>query len=62
MYDYILQNTQSVNDICSDFYESSEEPETRDAWWTEIRTEIRTHCRAMGCHAVLGYTEHTTIW
>nr|XP_022293982.1 C2 domain-containing protein 5-like isoform X2 [Crassostrea virginica] len=38
-----------------------EEPETRDAWWTEIRTEIRTHCRAMGCHAVLGYTEHTTI-
>nr|XP_034317542.1 C2 domain-containing protein 5-like isoform X2 [Crassostrea gigas] len=38
-----------------------EEPETRDAWWTEIRTEIRTHCRTMGCHAVLGYTEHTTI-
>lgn len=38
-----------------------EEPETRDAWWTEIRTEIRTHCRAMGCHAVLGYTEQTTI-
>ncbi|XP_048766244.1 C2 domain-containing protein 5-like isoform X2 [Ostrea edulis] len=38
-----------------------EEPETRDAWWTEIRTEIRTHCRSMGCHAVLGYTEKTTI-
>ncbi|XP_062605488.1 C2 domain-containing protein 5-like isoform X3 [Saccostrea cucullata] len=38
-----------------------EEPETRDAWWTEIRTEIRTHCKAMGCHAVLGYTEKTTI-
>ena len=32
-----------------------EEPETRDAWWAEIRTEIRSHCRAMGCHAVVGY-------
>ncbi|XP_021377240.1 C2 domain-containing protein 5-like isoform X2 [Mizuhopecten yessoensis] len=38
-----------------------EEPETRDAWWTEIRTEIRSHARAMGCHAVLGYSEHTSI-
>ncbi|KAL5006835.1 hypothetical protein ScPMuIL_015641 [Solemya velum] len=38
-----------------------EEPETRDAWWTEIRTEIRSHCRAMGCHAVIGYSEQTTI-
>lgn len=38
-----------------------EEPETRDVWWLEIRTEIRSHMRAMGCHAVLGYTEQTSI-
>ncbi|KAK3597627.1 hypothetical protein CHS0354_030177 [Potamilus streckersoni] len=38
-----------------------EEPETRDAWWTEIRTEVRSHARAMGCHAVIGYTEKTSI-
>jgi len=39
-----------------------EEPETRDAWWNEIRTEIRSHTRAMGCHAVIGYSEQTSIW
>ncbi|XP_064599644.1 C2 domain-containing protein 5-like isoform X2 [Liolophura sinensis] len=38
-----------------------DEPETRDAWWTELRTEIRSHTRAMGCHAVLGYSEQTSI-
>ena len=39
----------------------SDEPETRDAWWTEIRTEIRSHAAAMGCHAVVGYKETTSI-
>ncbi|XP_077991770.1 C2 domain-containing protein 5-like isoform X2 [Glandiceps talaboti] len=39
----------------------SDEPETRDAWWTEIRTEIRSHAYAMGCHAVIGYRETTSI-
>ncbi|XP_060570000.1 LOW QUALITY PROTEIN: C2 domain-containing protein 5-like [Ruditapes philippinarum] len=38
-----------------------EEPETRDAWWNEVRTEIRSHTRAMGCHAVIGYCELTSI-
>ncbi|XP_045174901.2 C2 domain-containing protein 5-like isoform X2 [Mercenaria mercenaria] len=38
-----------------------EEPETRDVWWNEIRTEIRSHTRAMGCHAVIGYCELTSI-
>ncbi|KAJ9600683.1 hypothetical protein L9F63_026180, partial [Diploptera punctata] len=27
-----------------------EEPETRDAWWTEIRMEVRSHARALGCN------------
>jgi len=30
-------------------------------WWVELRTEIRSHMRAMGCHAVLGYSEQTSI-
>lgn len=38
-----------------------DEPETRDAWWTELRKEIRSHTRALACNAVLGYTESTYI-
>ncbi|KAK1341318.1 hypothetical protein QTO34_017722 [Cnephaeus nilssonii] len=32
-----------------------DEPETRDAWWAEIRQEIKSHAKALGCHAVVGY-------
>jgi len=38
-----------------------DEPETRDVWWAELRTEIRSHMRAMGCHSVLGYSEQSSI-
>lgn len=38
-----------------------DEPETRDTWWTELRMEIRSHARALGCNVVLGYTEITSI-
>ncbi|KAK6636917.1 hypothetical protein RUM43_010581 [Polyplax serrata] len=38
-----------------------EEPETRDAWWMELRMEVRSHARAMGCNVVIGYTENTSI-
>ncbi|CAL8296610.1 unnamed protein product [Boreogadus saida] len=38
-----------------------DEPETRDAWWEEIRQEIKSHAKALGCHAVVGYSEHTSI-
>ncbi|KAI2653368.1 C2 domain-containing protein 5 [Labeo rohita] len=31
-----------------------DEPETRDAWWEEIRQEIKSHAKALGCHAVVG--------
>lgn len=40
----------------------ADEPETRDAWWEEIRQEIKSHAKALGCHAVVGYSESTTIW
>jgi len=38
-----------------------DEPETRDSWWNELRCEIRSHAKAMGCQAVLGYSEYSTI-
>jgi hypothetical protein len=38
-----------------------DEPETRDSWWNEIRMEIRSHARALGCNVVLGYSELTSI-
>lgn len=41
---------------------NTEEPETRDAWWTELRIEIKSHMRALACNAVLNYTENTSIW
>ncbi|XP_034664373.1 C2 domain-containing protein 5 isoform X1 [Drosophila subobscura] len=38
-----------------------DEPEVRDSWWTELRMEIRSHARSLGCNVVLGYAEATTI-
>ncbi|KAK3931805.1 C2 domain-containing protein 5 [Frankliniella fusca] len=38
-----------------------EEPETRDTWWKELRMEVRSHARALGCNVVLGYSENTSI-
>uniref|UniRef100_A0A1Q3G2Q2 Putative ca2+-dependent phospholipid-binding protein n=1 Tax=Culex tarsalis TaxID=7177 RepID=A0A1Q3G2Q2_CULTA len=39
----------------------NDDPETRDSWWNELRMEIRSHARAIGCNMVLGYSETTTI-
>jgi hypothetical protein len=33
----------------------------REAWWNELREEIREHARALGCHNVIGYVETTAI-
>lgn len=43
------------------FLKILDEPETRDSWWNELRMEIRSHARAIGCNVVLGYSEVTTI-
>ncbi|XP_039203297.1 C2 domain-containing protein 5 isoform X15 [Crotalus tigris] len=40
---------------------NSDDPETRDAWWAEVRQEIKSHAKALGCHAVVGYSESTSI-
>jgi hypothetical protein len=34
----------------------------RENWWQEIRQEIRSHARCLGCNLVIGYTEDTSIW
>ena len=34
----------------------------REAWWQEIRHEIRTHAMTLGCNLVVGYSEETSIF
>jgi len=36
--------------------------DTREGWWTEIRQEVRSHARALGCNVIIGYQEKTVIW
>ena len=40
----------------------ADDPETRDAWWREIRVEMKAHLKAMGCSVIMGYCENTSIW
>lgn len=35
--------------------------ETRDGWWSELRTEIRKHAVKLGCNAIMGYDETTYL-
>eukprot|EP00736_Rhodelphis_marinus_P014184 Rmarinus@m.29539 len=35
--------------------------EVRDSWWSEVRDEIKAHCRSLGCSFVVGYAEEMTI-
>ena len=35
--------------------------ETRDAWWAELRDEIRSHARVLKCWFIIGYQETCTI-
>ncbi|KAI9592149.1 hypothetical protein BDF19DRAFT_425641 [Syncephalis fuscata] len=36
-------------------------PTIREAWWNELREEIRGHARTLGCSSVIGYAEMTAI-
>uniref|UniRef100_F6W790 C2 domain-containing protein n=1 Tax=Ciona intestinalis TaxID=7719 RepID=F6W790_CIOIN len=40
---------------------NQDDAETRDSWWSELRQEIHGHCNALGCNAVLGYSEYASI-
>jgi uncharacterized protein YbjQ (UPF0145 family) len=35
--------------------------EVRESWWAELREEIKSHARALGCTHVMGYSETTSI-
>ena len=39
-----------------------EESDAREAWWVEIRQEVRSHAKALGCNMIIGYQEKTVIW
>ena len=39
-----------------------EDDDTRDIWWQDIRKEVRSHARSLGCNLIVGYTEDTVIW
>ena len=35
--------------------------ETRDSWWNELREDIKSHAKILGCSHVVGYLEASTI-
>ena len=37
----------------------SDERDIREAWWSEVRDEIKSHARTVGCSYVIGYSETT---
>ena len=39
-----------------------EDSDARESWWVEIRQEVRSHARALGCNMIVGYQERTVIW
>uniref|UniRef100_A0A8C5SNT3 C2 domain-containing protein 5 n=1 Tax=Laticauda laticaudata TaxID=8630 RepID=A0A8C5SNT3_LATLA len=56
---YSRQSSSSDTDLS--LTPKTDDPETRDAWWAEVRQEIKSHAKALGCHAVVGYSESTSI-
>ncbi|KAG0357353.1 hypothetical protein BG005_003630 [Podila minutissima] len=39
----------------------NDDVETRDAWWDELRDEVKSHARVLGCSHIIGYQEQATI-
>ncbi|KAF9970101.1 hypothetical protein BGZ73_007287 [Actinomortierella ambigua] len=39
----------------------NDDVETRDAWWDELRNEIKSHARQLNCSHIIGYQENATI-
>ncbi|KAJ3068266.1 hypothetical protein HDU99_003255, partial [Rhizoclosmatium hyalinum] len=40
---------------------STDNKESRDVWWQELRDEIKSHARSLGCPLIVGYTEQMTV-
>ncbi|EFA77124.1 C2 calcium-dependent membrane targeting domain-containing protein [Heterostelium album PN500] len=51
-----LVSTKSVKIL-----KKSNTQEKRDSYWNEIRNEIKTHARSLGCNYIVGYCETTAI-
>eukprot|EP01104_Vermistella_antarctica_P020357 TRINITY_DN8686_c0_g1_i1.p1 TRINITY_DN8686_c0_g1~~TRINITY_DN8686_c0_g1_i1.p1 ORF type:complete len:1439 (+),score=292.11 TRINITY_DN8686_c0_g1_i1:344-4660(+) len=41
---------------------SSKNLKRRDRWWQEVRQEVRTHARRLGCNIVFGYRETLSMY
>ncbi|EDQ92905.1 uncharacterized protein MONBRDRAFT_22140 [Monosiga brevicollis MX1] len=41
--------------------DNPDDTDARDAWWDELRKEVRSHVRELGYTAAIGYSEVTTI-
>jgi hypothetical protein len=39
----------------------NDERAIREAWWTELREEIKSHAKALCCPFIIGYSEYTSI-
>ncbi|GJJ78451.1 hypothetical protein EMPS_10810 [Entomortierella parvispora] len=39
----------------------NDDVETRETWWDELRDEIKSHARVLGCSHIIGYQEAATI-
>ena len=44
-----------------DKIDNPDEPQGRDEWWHDVREEIQSHARSIGCNSVVGYIETTSI-
>ncbi|KAJ3035771.1 hypothetical protein HK097_004106 [Rhizophlyctis rosea] len=38
-----------------------DEKEVREAWWNELRDEIKSHAKTLGCSTIVGYSERVSI-
>ena len=39
----------------------NDETTIRENWWTEARSELKSHARTLHCNHIIGYTEHASI-
>ncbi|KAJ3271763.1 hypothetical protein HDV01_006371 [Terramyces sp. JEL0728] len=40
----------------------NDERDIREAWWSELREEMKSHAKTLGCNHIAGYTEQTSIY
>ena len=53
---YLLCIHSHLSVLTSDVVDTAVE-NAQDSWWTELREEVRTHCRSLSCTHIVGYRE-----